>query len=425
MSTSTKDGTPPTPTKERKEQFQQRERHLTPPLPSSDYFRKLELPEVSPRTASIIWRDVFFLVLGCIATSIIGFVESHAADASQRFPLTLKLMGYTTDYVVDNQSPFGIVDTGFILTQPLYEWLKIHRDWNDLFAALNSLVLVPPFVYMAYVTVWKGDYTCSFRVLAVQLLRAFCGWFTYLPPDPTYLNSYFDFPDIVQCLFQDCRASQVDELPTVMPFVSFFSGHVATMVVCGNHMWLMGFTTSAMVVHVLNAIQIVRLLATRGHYSIDMIIGWYMAVHVSAPAGRLGRYYSREGAKFILPHTPSEVFEQVTGIADSRKERQMSVMMNRPEVQDMLRQIQAEEEAKLAAGGDATTVSDTTARIFQETAKRMMQEQMPLVQEQLQYLQQQAKIVVEKTRQQQEEFMHQIQEEGEVLMERLHPKKNQ
>jgi len=29
--------------------------------------------------------------------------------------------------------------------------------------------------------------------------------------------------------------------------------------------------------HVINVFQIVRLLATRGHYSIDLIIGWVVA----------------------------------------------------------------------------------------------------------------------------------------------------
>lgn len=72
----------------------------------------------------------------------------------------------------------------------------------------------------------------------------------------------------------------------VLPFVSFFSGHVATLVICGNVMWLSGFRRLAVAIHILNVFQIVRLLATRGHYSIDIIVAWFIAVLGSNPAGR-------------------------------------------------------------------------------------------------------------------------------------------
>ena len=44
--------------------------------------------------------------------------------------------------------------------------------------------------------------------------------------------------------------------------------------------------------HFFNALQIYRLLATRGHYSIDIIVGWIVAVYVSNPAERVGLYFS-------------------------------------------------------------------------------------------------------------------------------------
>jgi hypothetical protein len=58
-------------------------------------------------------------------------------------------------------------------------------------------------------------------------------------------------------------------------------------------MYINGFENLGIFFHVFNVFQIIRLLATRGHYSIDIVIGWYMAVHVSHPAGRLGRHFSR------------------------------------------------------------------------------------------------------------------------------------
>jgi hypothetical protein len=74
---------------------------------------------------------------------------------------------------------------------------------------------------------------------------------------------------------------------------------------------------------VFNVFQIIRLLATRGHYSIDIIIGWCVAVYVSTPAERLGRHYSR-GMKWsdVIPGNHIEAFETFIGVSDMRIGRQ-------------------------------------------------------------------------------------------------------
>lgn len=58
-------------------------------------------------------------------------------------------------------------------------------------------------------------------------------------------------------------------------------------------MYLNGFKSWGIFFHIFDIFQIIRLLATRGHYSIDIVIGWYMAVNVSNAAGRLGRHFSK------------------------------------------------------------------------------------------------------------------------------------
>lgn len=117
--------------------------------------------------------------------------------------------------------------------------------------------------------------------------------------------SNYDFPDIAQCLTKECGDPRDAE---INPFVSFFSGHVATLVACANHMYLHGYKTMGLGFHAFNVFQIIRLLATRGHYSIDIIIGWFMAAFVSNPAGRLGRHYSRgnEYMSDLLPASAEE-----------------------------------------------------------------------------------------------------------------------
>lgn len=308
--------------------------------------RKISFPQVDERTVKILWRDFFFLVLGSIALSIISYVETHASDADAR--------GRGS-----NANDMGIVDTGFILTSRLHQVLAENRDLNDLLAGLNSIALLIPGAYIAYVTVFVGDYSLPFRILSTQLLRSFCGWFTYLPPDPAYLTSYHDFPDIVQCLFQECVGA-----PKVLPFVSFFSGHVATMVVAGNHMWMRKHKAWAILVHTLNVFQIVRLLATRGHYSIDIIIGWYVAVYVTNRSARLGRHYSRgKPLTEMMPTTPAEAFETVTGVGVAQNEERMSRMIQRKDVQEFLLKIHEEEEMK---EGPEPESSETTATIIRE-----------------------------------------------------------
>jgi hypothetical protein len=67
--------------------------------------------------------------------------------------------------------------------------------------------------------------------------------------------------------------------------------------------------------HCFNWLQVIRLLATRGHYSIDLIIGYVVAVWVSSPAERLGLHYSLH----LSPSLPGlvETFETLIGVSVS------------------------------------------------------------------------------------------------------------
>ena len=107
--------------------------------------------------------------------------------------------------------------------------------------------------------------------------------------------SYNDFPEIFLCLFQECsqQSTGQQDLPSSIPFVTFFSGHIATLVIIANHLYMRKYIFLSVCLHSFNWLQAIRLLATRGHYSIDLIIGYVVAVFVSNPAARLGLYYSR------------------------------------------------------------------------------------------------------------------------------------
>eukprot|EP00970_Alexandrium_tamarense_P012788 scaffold3087_cov130-Alexandrium_tamarense.AAC.28 len=136
----------------------------------------------------------------------------------------------------------------------------------------------------------------------------------YLPPDSEFLMSYYDFPEVFLCLFQDCSSHSNDlEAPSSVPFVTFFSGHIATICIIANHLYVRKHTCLSVCLHTFNWLQVIRLLATRGHYSIDLIIGYVVAVFVSTPAERLGLYYSR-GVPPSLPQNIVETFEILIGV---------------------------------------------------------------------------------------------------------------
>ena len=293
-----------------------------------------------------VYRDAKFLLISAVAASIFSWMELNAGNAEYR--------GLNSDAQADTM----IIDAGFIATARLHNFLKDNRDWNDFFAFINTIVgVLCPISYIAWQTLWIGDYEPAFRYLVIAGLRSLCGWCTFLPPDPSYLMSFKDFPDILQCTMKDCGDVETAQ---VNPFLSFFSGHVATLVMCANHMYLRKNRQMSYFFHAFNVFQIIRLLATRGHYSIDIVIGWFMATRVSNPAGRIGRHFSRGDASSFqhdLPSSASDVFEKITGVDGVRDQARMSVLMKTSEVQKLLLQMKDDDEvfteptARLVAEG--------------------------------------------------------------------------
>lgn len=131
------------------------------------------------------------------------------------------------------------------------------------------------------------------------------------------------------------------------------------MVTTANHMYVHGYRNLGLLCHFFNVLQIIRMLATRGHYSIDMIIAWYMAVYVSNPAGRLGRYYSRgKSLRDVMPESATEAFETFTGVTDVKKERRVSRLMKKADLQEALKGME-DDDVEIVL----ESTSDTTATI--------------------------------------------------------------
>lgn len=87
-------------------------------------------------------------------------------------------------------------------------------------------------------------------------------------------------------------------------------------VIIANHLYMAKHTRLSVCLHCFNWLQAIRLLATRGHYSIDLIVGYVVAVWVSSPAERLGLHYSQGIISPVLPGIV-EAFEILVGVSVS------------------------------------------------------------------------------------------------------------
>jgi hypothetical protein len=183
----------------------------------------------------------------------------------------------------------------------------------------------------------------------------------YLPPDPEFLMSYYDFPEVFLCLFQqDCTSAS--GIPSVVPFVTFFSGHIATILIIANHLYMRRYTRLSILLHVFNWFQVIRLLATRGHYSIDLIIGYVVAVFVSSPAEELGWYFSHSVPP-SMPQNARETFEILIGVRVSGATAESNV-----EESDLL--LQAKSQA-LKLDADNSVQSETSVRVALEIVSEL------------------------------------------------------
>ncbi len=143
-----------------------------------------------------VFRDIVFLISGAMAFAIVGWVEKHAADADIRLRRIQLYNNNNIDDILctesesdacannnvwytDDDAPTNrILDAGFILTSSMHSYLKRNREVNDILAMANSFLLTIPLAYVIYVTLWRGDFRLSFRLIATHLFRSLCGWFT-------------------------------------------------------------------------------------------------------------------------------------------------------------------------------------------------------------------------------------------------------
>ncbi|XP_065865217.1 phosphatidylcholine:diacylglycerol cholinephosphotransferase 1-like [Euphorbia lathyris] len=159
---------------------------------------------------------------------------------------------YTLRMVPASSPPF---DLGFLVTQPLHRLLSSWPELNTLLAALNTVFVGMQTTYILWTWVIEGRPRSTISTLFMFTCRGILGYSTQLPLPEEFLGSGVDFP-----------VGNVS-------FFLFFSGHVAGSVISSLDMRRMQRWELAWTFDVLNVLQVVRLLGTRGHYTIDLAAG--------------------------------------------------------------------------------------------------------------------------------------------------------
>ncbi|OAE20637.1 hypothetical protein AXG93_154s1110 [Marchantia polymorpha subsp. ruderalis] len=198
--------------------------------------------------------------------------------------LLMMKLEYTLQMVGPGKQPF---DVGFQYTATFHDYLKERPLLNTVTAALNTPLAVREIeqlflrvhaaaalvtkdvvafigsqafvffqvVYVAYAWIVEGRKRATLAALLLYTCRGLMGYSTQLPLPQEFLGSELDFP-----------VGNVS-------FFLFFSGHIGGSVIASLDLRRAQRRRLGAIVDFLNLLQWFRLLATRGHYTIDLIVG--------------------------------------------------------------------------------------------------------------------------------------------------------
>ncbi|BBM98304.1 hypothetical protein MPTK1_1g12430 [Marchantia polymorpha subsp. ruderalis] len=166
--------------------------------------------------------------------------------------LLMMKLEYTLQMVGPGKQPF---DVGFQYTATFHDYLKERPLLNTVTAALNTAFVFFQVVYVAYAWIVEGRKRATLAALLLYTCRGLMGYSTQLPLPQEFLGSELDFP-----------VGNVS-------FFLFFSGHIGGSVIASLDLRRAQRRRLGAIVDFLNLLQWFRLLATRGHYTIDLIVG--------------------------------------------------------------------------------------------------------------------------------------------------------
>ncbi|RAL41356.1 unnamed protein product [Cuscuta campestris] len=209
-------------------------------------------------------RDAHFMTWR--AGDLFGVVRQHPVPCAF-FLSVLFFMGveYTLRMIPHNSPP---LDLGFAVTVPLHRIIASAPLLNTLLAALNTVFVGMQTAYIIWAWLIEGRPRPTISALFMFTCRGILGYVTQLPLPQDFLGSGADFP-----------VGNVS-------FFLFYSGHVAAAVIASLDMKRLGRRRLGLAFDVLNVLQVVRLLSTRGHYTIDLAVGVGAGVLFDSLAGK-------------------------------------------------------------------------------------------------------------------------------------------
>ncbi|XP_039063717.1 phosphatidylcholine:diacylglycerol cholinephosphotransferase 1-like isoform X1 [Hibiscus syriacus] len=172
---------------------------------------------------------------------------------------------YTLRMVPDSSPPF---DLGFVVTRSFHRALASWPELNSILAALNTVFVGMQSVYIIGTWLVEGRPRATISALFMFTCRGILGYSTQLPLPQEFVGSGMDFP-----------VGNVS-------FFLFFSGHVAGSVIASLDMRRMQRWELAWLFDTLNVLQAMRLLGTRGHYTIDLAVGVGAGILFDSLAGK-------------------------------------------------------------------------------------------------------------------------------------------
>ncbi|KAF5741743.1 hypothetical protein HS088_TW10G00748 [Tripterygium wilfordii] len=193
---------------------------------------------------------------------------------------------YTLRMVPASSPPF---DVGFVATRSFHRLLTEWPELNTLLAALNTVFVGMQTTYILWTWLMEGRPRATISALFMFTCRGVLGYSTQLPLPQGFLGSGVDFP-----------VGNVS-------FFLFYSGHVAGSVIASLDMRRMQRWELAWTFDVLNVLQVVRLLGTRGHYTIDLGVGVGAGILFDSLAGKYLESSRRNSAAFANG-SPKEAF---------------------------------------------------------------------------------------------------------------------
>ena len=145
-------------------------------------------------------------------------------------------------------------------------------------AALNTLIVWGGMGLGLYGGIFEDDWRFAVKGLACLVARQAFGLATRLPVPPGYVRVEGDWPP---------------ETEACPGLIYNPSGHVLGVATLARELRRRGDDRRARVVEVVNALQVVRLIASQGHYSADvltaLLLAWYVDDRVEEAFARKGK----------------------------------------------------------------------------------------------------------------------------------------